>query len=467
MKLPQTPPSADAYFAKVGRGRQADILFFDPGAKATGGKYFHWNELRRRTPPNGLTAEEWWVSIKFWRNRELRPMPLRDKQAHPFLFSAPDSLQKGLHEIDRGLGFALNLPETVMQPEVRDGYIISALLQESITSSQLEGAVTTREVAKEMLRTGRPPRDKSERMILNNYRTMQRIQDLRSEALTPELVFELHRRVTEETLEKADAAGRFRRTEENVRVEDMEGNVFHEPPAAGELPERLVAMCAFANGKTPDYFVHPVIRAIILHFWLAYDHPFVDGNGRTARALFYWSMLHQGYSLFEFISISQILLRAPARYAEAFLFTETDGNDLTYFVLHQAQVIHEAVAALHAYAARKTAELKSTDKLLRGMTGLNHRQQALLGHALRETAARYLIEGHKRSHNVAFPTARNDLFNLVERGLLAVVKEGRFNVFRPVSDLREKLEKMAEGTGPQPDFENMPLNLPFHTRHDA
>lgn len=466
MKLPQTPPSFDTHFAKLSGERKAHILFFDPAAKATDGRYFHWNELRRRTPPGGLTSEEWWLSIKFWRQRELRPMPLRDKRGQPFVFSAPDTLQKGLHEIDRGLGFALNLPESVMSPDVRDGYIISALLQESITSSQLEGAVTTREVAKEMLRTGRPPRDKSERMILNNYRTMQRIQDLRSETLTPELVFELHRRVTEETLEKEDAAGRFRRPEENVRVEDMEGNVFHEPPAAAELPERLAAMCKLANGQTPDYFVHPVIRAIILHFWLAYDHPFVDGNGRTARALFYWAMLHQGYSLFEFISISQILLRAPARYAEAFLFTETDGNDLTYFVLHQAQVIHEAVAALHAYAARKAAELKTTDTLLRGMTGLNHRQQALLGHALRERSARYLIEGHKRSHAVTFPTARNDLFNLVERGLLAVTKEGRFNVFRPVADLRDKLGHMAALPPVPPTDQTMPLNLPFYTKHD-
>jgi Fic family protein len=63
--------------------------------------------------------------------------------------------------------------------------------------------------------------------------------------------------------------------------------VFHTPPPAAELPARLEAMCDFANSKTPDTFIHPVVRGIFLHFWLAYDHPFVDGNGRTARALFY------------------------------------------------------------------------------------------------------------------------------------------------------------------------------------
>lgn len=439
MKIPQTPPSLDALVGKLSPARLAEILISDPSAKLEKGRYLHWNELRRRTPPAGLTVEEWWVSLKWWRGREYRPLALRDQRGRPFVFTLPDTLQKDLHEIDRGLGFSLNLPASVTAPEARDSYILSALLQESITSSQLEGAVTTREVAKEMLRTGRSPHDKSERMILNNYHTMRRIQELRSEALTPELVFDLHRLITENTLEKFDAAGRFRRAAENVRVQDNEGTVFHEPPLASELPKRLEAMCRFANAETPDFFIHPVIRAIILHFWLAYDHPFVDGNGRTARALFYWAMLRQGYALFEFISISQILLRAPARYAEAFLFTETDDNDLSYFILHQADVIHEAVAALHTYATRKADDLKTADKLLRGTTGLNHRQQALITHALRESTARYIIEGHRRSHGIAFPTARHDLFDLVKRGLLNVSKEGRFNVFRPAPDLRKKL----------------------------
>lgn len=465
MKLPQTPPKIEELLGRMTFQRRVALLQYSDAGRDDG-RYLPWDELRRRKPPAGLTVEEWWLATKFRRRQDYRRIPLKDKEENLFAFRSPDSLLKTLHEIDRGLGFALNLPESVAQPESRDSYVVNALVQESITSSQLEGAATTREVAKEMLRTGRPPRDKSERMILNNYHTMRRIQALRGEELTADLVFELHALVTDGTLDKSDAAGRFRRAAENVRVEDMEGNIFHEPPPAKELPARLAAMCRFANGKEPDFFIHPVIRAIILHFWLAYDHPFVDGNGRTARALFYWSMLRQGYSLFEFISISQILLRAPVRYAEAFLFTETDDNDLTYFILHQADVIMQAIAALHDYANRKTKELKAADKLLRGLSGLNHRQQALLAHALRHRAARYLIEGHKRSHAIAFPTASSDLFNLVERGLLSVAKQGRFNIFRPVSDLHEKLGKLAENPGESPESGTMPLKLPFRTKHD-
>ncbi len=406
--------------------------------------------------------------LKLFRSSGYRPIGLKDRTGAHFVFAQPNVLAEQLHQIDRGLGLALGLPAALEQSRAnRDRYVVNTLMEEAITSSQLEGAATTRPVAKEMLRTGRLPRDKSERMILNNFLTMQRIRDLRGENLTPDIVFELHRRVTEGTLDNPDAAGRFRRDDENVRVEDIEGTIFHEPPPADELPERLEAMCRFANGDDPDYFIHPVLRAIILHFWLAYDHPFVDGNGRTARALFYWSMLRHDYQLFEFISISEILLRAPTRYAEAFLHTETDENDLTYFILHQAEVIREAVKSLRDYLTRKKAELQAASECLRGMQDLNHRQQALLIHALREPGTDYLIGAHQRSHAVTHQTARDDLFDLVERGLLVARRTGRAYRFRAPGDLGKRLGKLASALPPvADDTAALPLDLPFKTRHD-
>jgi len=96
----------------------------------------------------------------------------------------------------------------------------------------------------------------------------------------------------------------------------------------------------------------------------AYDHPFEDGNGRTARALFYWSMLRHGYRLTEFLSISSLLNRAPGRYGRAFLYTETDGLDAAYFVLNQLRIILRAIDELHAYLARKVREVRETERLL-------------------------------------------------------------------------------------------------------
>jgi len=312
-------------------------------------------------------------------------------------------------------------------------------MEEAITSSQLEGAATTREVAKKMLAEGREPTDRSERMILNNYLTMRHLSELKNFELSPDLVFQIHREISKDALDIPDGVGRFRREDEKIDVSDIEGTVFHVPPPAAELPARLQAMCDFANEKTPDYFIHPVLRGIILHFWLAYDHPFVDGNGRTARALFYWYMLRSGYWLFEFISISQFLRKAPVQYGLAFLHTETDDNDLTYFIIHQAEVIRKALKELHEYVERKAAETRACLHALQYHPQLNHRQQALLAHAIRHPGYAYSIAGHRTRHNIVYQTARTDLLELVRLNLLEQRKSGRALIFIAPKDLESRL----------------------------
>jgi Fic family protein len=404
--------------------------------------YLHWDRLRHYPPPEGFTAEEWWLALKFSRRGILKPIPLKDKAGQEFQFCVPDIIAEELHLIDRGAGAISSAPDPIANPHTRDKYLIRSLMEEAITSSQLEGAVTTREVAKEMIRTGRAPRDTSEQMILNNYVTMQRIRTLKDAELTPAMVFEVHRLVTDKTLQEKDGAGRFRTANERRVVGDDYGQVFHDPPPAGELSPRLDAMCAFANGQAPGYFIHPVVRAIILHFWLAYDHPFVDGNGRTARALFYWSMLRSGCWLFEFISISNILRKAPVKYGRSFLYTETDENDLTYFIVAQTNVIRKAIDALHAYLDEKTKEVNQLEAHLRALQLFNHRQVDLLRHALKHPFQQYTIASHQKSHAVVYQTARGDLTDLAARGVLEQRKRGRQMVFVVPQDLPAILRRL-------------------------
>ncbi len=374
----------------------------------------------------------------------LRPIQLADSNRESFAFCVPDLVIEKLHDIDCGSGATVNIPSPITNPQTRDQYLIRSLMEEAITSSQLEGAATTREVAKEMIRTGRPPRDKDEQMIFNNFATMQRIMELKKEPLSAEMVFEIHRLVTDRTLKNPDGAGRFRKSEEPIAVESPDGEVFHQPPPASELPERLKLMCDFANKASPDYFIHPVVRAIILHFWLAYDHPFVDGNGRTARALFYWAMLRDGYWLFEFISISTILRKAPIKYGRSFLYTETDDNDLTYFIVAQTKVIAEAIQKLHEYIDEKTSELRELESHLRALNLFNHRQVDLLRHALKHPYQQYIIESHRISHNTSYETARTDLLDLSTRGILQLIKRGKQMVFIAPNDLEKRIRQMGK-----------------------
>jgi Fic family protein len=440
MRVPKRPPSRAELFKHIEPERLERILRVVTEPMVSG-KYLHWDDLRHRTPPEGLDLSEWWLGLAMQRTLGARQIALRDVNGRPFSYRGTESVEYFLHRVDLEAGGSIKAPAEVTNPDTQRRYLVRSLIEEAITSSQLEGAATTREVAREMIREERPPRDQSERMILNNYRTMQRIGELRHEKLTQDLVFDLHRLVTEHTLDDPPAAGRFRRDDEYRVVGDEFGEVFHRPPPYQQLERRMADMCAFANESGEQGFVHPALRAMILHFWLAYDHPFVDGNGRTARALFYWSMLHHGYWLFEYISISEIILKGPVRYGEAFLQTETDNNDLTYFLIYHLDVINAAIAKLHRYVDKRGQEIRALDDRLRGIGELNHRQRELIRHALRHPGFVYTIESHKTSHGVVYQTARTDLLNLGERGLLKKRKRGQTWTFTPVKDLEARLRE--------------------------
>jgi Fic family protein len=285
-------------------------------------------------------------------------------------------------------------------------------------------------------------------MIYNNYVAMNHVRDIVKEDFTTERIFELHRMLTDGTLANPNASGRFRSgddPDEDVIVHDRTDNqVLHTPPPAEQLPRRMQAMIDFANGKdkgAKKTFIHPVVRSILLHLWLAYDHPFVDGNGRTARALFYWSMLKHGYWLSEYLSISKILKKAPAKYGRSFLYTETDENDATYFVLSQMAVIRQAIKELHTFLKHKMAEIRATEAMIRSAVHFNYRQLALLSHALKRPGSEYTMEGHATSHRISHETARSDLYDLESKKLLVRRKQGRTYYFSAVPDLAAHLKR--------------------------
>jgi Fic family protein len=438
------PQTFGELLQSVPTDRIPEVLSWGQGHGASLEEYLHWDKLRHLDPPDGLTHEEWWLRLKWARIPLARPFPLTDADGADFTFGMPDYVLQLLHFVDQRCSGEIAMPAVVTaDDQARQHYLVNSLMEEAIRSSQLEGATTSRRVAKELLQSGREPRNRSERMILNNYRALQFMRDALGDQLTPAHILEMQRILTEGTLENPDAAGRLQRPdEERVGVYDrIDGSLLHQPPPAEQLPERLAVMCRFANedASSMSQFVHPVIRSILLHFWLAYDHPFEDGNGRTARLLFYWSMRKHGYWLTEYLTISRILRMGPSKYTRSFLLTETDERDTTYFVIFQLEVIKRAINELHRYLGRKISDLRKVEQALRGADEFNHRQLALLTDAARNPDHRYTYISHARTHNVTPETARTDLSELWRRDLLLRRKAGRQHVYLPPPDLTERL----------------------------
>ncbi|WP_460626011.1 Fic family protein [Intrasporangium mesophilum] len=444
MRSPDKPPAPDASLWSTTK-EFVDAMSMVPVATD---RYLPWDELQWRPPPNGLTVEQWWTATRIQRAAVGRRLPFEDSGGRPFTYAMPDEMLKLIERIGTRAGGHIGMSEPVTNPATRDRYVVRSLMEEAITSSQLEGATTTRRVAKEMLREGRAPRTKSERMIWNNYRAMEFVRDRRDQVLTPEMVKELHFAVTEGTSDDPADGGRLQRPgEERVRVESFDGQVAHVPPPAEQLEARLAALCAFANGGPEgSTWVPALVRAVVIHFMVGYDHYFVDGNGRVARALFYWSVLRQGLWLSEFVAISPLLKAAPVKYMRAYLNTEYDAGDTTYFVLYQLGVLDRAFDDLESYLEERIEETQSMKELVAGLAhAVNHRQLAILEAGLRDPHATFTAVTHARSHRVSGETARQDLQGLEAQGLLELGKVGRAHVWYPVADLRSRLGQTRPG----------------------
>jgi len=442
MRRPQSPPSMDLLWAD--RGLELVSALRDPGYDAfvrkCQSKYRHWDKARVIARGEKLDPQLAWACVENGRGPLIRPLPLSGPNEGQLRYSTPDVVHRHLSEIDRRMTRGISAGDLPLSEAERQRFVIRGLREEAITSSMLEGAATTRREAQELLRTGRPVRSTGEQMVLNNFRAMEFIREHRRTAMSPEFLLEVQSLLTGGTLERADEVGRFRRADESIDVIDVRsGDVMHTPPPAEELTRRLNQLCQFANtieterrGEVDDEdFLHPVLRAIALHFQVGFVHPFCDGNGRTARALFYWSMLRAGYDLFEYLPISRFIYRAPVKYQRAYLYVETDRYDLTYFFVYHLRIIREAIRELEEHVlAEKQArrERRATAR----PSGISDRQWRALQDLRDDPDGRSLtVQTYQTRYDVSYGTARGDLFDLEARGALRKVKVGRQFHFSP------------------------------------
>jgi Fic family protein len=405
-------------------------------------EYAYWDRIKYFPRPEGISPELAWAYLKFSRQSKIQPTELICKEDKNFGYWIPNSVLKQLSFIDKYTTGQILSDTPLIQGIEQKRYLVSSLMEEAIASSILEGAATTRKAAKEMLRVGRQPRSHSEKMIFNNYQTIMKIKGLVKKPLGNELILELHKSMTIDTLEDPTACGRFRTDKDDpIDIKDEKGQVLYTPPPPNNIPSMMKILYDYANKDIDEEFTHPVIKAINLHFYLAYIHPFNDGNGRTARALFYWYILKQKYWLFEYLTISKVFLRAPSQYARAFLYTEFDNLDLTYFISFHLKAVIIAIKELIDYIKHKQREIRKIDYLFNKYSELNDRQKSLIKHAFDNPDAQYSISTHQNINNITYETARTDLLHLVKQQLLSKIKKGKKFYFIPAKKLHNKIKR--------------------------
>ena len=377
--------------------------------------YEYWDKAKYKKLPEGFTPQMLWANVKASRLRSM----ISVWNKYGINLCVTSQMQRLCHEFDMKFGSFWEV-EGETQSAEKKYYLSSSLMEEAIYSSKMEGASTTRIVAKDMLRKKKSPQNKSQQMIVNNYNTIQYIVEHKEQPLTEELLLTIHRLMTEKTLDILEDAGRFRTNDKVVVADMVEGDIIYTPPSFQEIPEFVESLCNFFNNDNPRTFIHPIIRGIIVHFMLAFMHPFVDGNGRTARALFYWYMLKEGYKLTEYMSISRVIAKSKSNYEKAFRYVENDGNDMGYFVAYNLGALEKSFQQLRDYIQRKQREKRAASSFM--MAGnINQRQALVLQRLKEEPDTIFTVKDVQEQFSVSSMTARKDLSDLVQQGYMTEI----------------------------------------------
>ena len=399
------------------------------------GKYLTKDELKHRMGQKDFNGM--WDLLKMSRSLSASVLPYEPRK---IWYVLTPEIYESLHLCDQDLANVLRLTE--QSASAATDYVSEILSDEAISSSQLEGAVTTAVVAREILRKKKEPQNKDERMIVNNHLAMQFIRENTDVALTPEFICKIQEIVTKDTLDEPEYSGVFRTTDD-VWLRDLrtDEEVYH-PPKAAEIPRLISALCDFANAdKNADKprFIHPMIVGIALHFLIGYIHPFYDGNGRTARALFYWYVLSREYRLFEYIPISKMIKQSPGKYRDAYVATENDDLDLTYFILYNLSCVDKARKALHEHIENlKNQKSASAAKVAELSDLKNIRQGNILTYMLEYKGEEFGIDEIAKRFGVTYQTARTDLMHLNALGYLWMRKRGKAQYYSVNSEWRER-----------------------------
>lgn len=402
--------------------------------------YLYWDSIKHRPRKGSISPANYWRHVKVLRilNPDRQKTVIVDKNGMAFSWLPLSRFQELLHELDKSYAGSLRIREEDEQSTRRE-FVTRGIMEEAIASSQLEGASTTRSYAKQMLREGKKARDTSDQMILNNYAVMNDIeQRLKHESLSLEKLQIMHSRLTELTLENRGDEGRLRTDADGIVVAEGEAAILHVPPKREEMDKELKRLISYANDEIADAkFTHPVIKAIMLHFWIGYLHPFADGNGRLARAIFYWYLLRKDYWAISYAPISTCIIKAPRQYRDAYLYSEQDDNDLTYFVDYNLRKIREALNVFDSYIRNVIREKAELAKTLPPDISLNHRQLQLL-HDLKSNPELVITaQTYQKIFSLSVPTSLKDLAALEKKGYLVRSIQGHSKPYRATDKARQ------------------------------
>ncbi|MBL7554652.1 MAG: Fic family protein [Bdellovibrionaceae bacterium] len=391
-------------------------------------RYLTPDEIKYRLQQQGKSQADWpSMSKEIVATRKTGSITLFFKSIEPkFWFYPADVIHKKINDIEK-LGKDL-FDQINKNASFKNEFLLDSAIEEAITSAIYEGAHSTRAQAEQLIASGQRPKNKDEWMLINNFNAMKWVKDNQHSELSNDVIRRLHQIVTENTLDGDDVnfQGKFRN--DTVFVGPHEG-IAHD-----KIETALNEMIQLAT-NSPRYF-HPLLKGILVHYFMGYIHPFFDGNGRTARALFYFKSIRNQLNYIELLSVSAYLRVHGKQYENSFVKVKENEFDLTYFIDF---CLDSILSALQEVSRKVNYLLKMTD--LKDRFELSQTQIGLLQRMALHKFRTIDIEEYAQRISKSREFARQELKHLLELNLVSEIKVSKKLVYKVNAEKLKNLYK--------------------------
>jgi Fic family protein len=371
-------------------------------------KYMYFDDLKKW--PTEFSKEKFWALVKSQRKFSSQPIVPVNFNDQNFRLSHVFAHQEVLHLIDSGK-FA---PTGNLTKKQLKEFANKALISECIYSAAIEDDQIKPASAKKTLLEATPNKTKQDEFVKQTQKNLQSLYELK--ILSPVLLKNLFGELRAED-------DRFVQSPSNKKM------VCYIAPTTAVFEKQFDELIKFANNSTKHKFIHPVMKAIILHFWALILKPFANNNGIFARGLYYWYLQNNGYEGLALLPLSENIKGNLTGYSKAISAAAQDDNDFTYFASFIFEMLQTSANNFTQTTKGKSANVVAT---IIAKTGLNQRQGALLFDLAKFKYARTNFTSYMKENSITRKTAADDLKFLEKNGYLTAQKVGK-NVFYTLS----------------------------------
>ncbi|MCL2110565.1 Fic family protein, partial [Microgenomates group bacterium] len=261
-------------------------------------------------------------------------------------------------------------------------------------------------------------RDRDIQEVINYRNVLGWIDEQKNIPLTQvatlETLYKLHH-LTMDRLLAGHEIGVFRQKQVVVEGPSGEGVVFR-PPMVMEVPFLINDFLAWLTDRE-NYNIHPVLKAAIAHYQLAYIHPFVEGNGRTARAMSTLILYSQNYDFKKFFSMEEYYDSDVSRYYQSLQSVQKSlDNDLTFWLEYFCYGLALEIDKIKQKVLKLSKDFKLREQLGKQIA-LSERQIMLL-EVLQNQGEITSEDAQQVLPNISSDTILRDIKDLIRKGVI-------------------------------------------------